>query len=250
MPSQRLIHHIDVPPQIRREIVELLHSSAYFPAIPLLRVSIALDIKLQSLSQGMKSSIVEECSPRRDISQRRRAKHPAEPMLIPPIEPHRPTQPHIVVARYVIGFQPPIPGHAQRLKLKIRENRMRPIRPTLAQMTARAIPPRRVVKQRKPSPLSLRQLNLPIHPMIEPAIEGIETRVFKLKPLNRRPYRRQSLLWIIQNMLSKYTLKFRRIRCFPHSCCNMLGIRIGHLVRIEQRKSSLSRRCIEPAIPT
>ena len=45
MSRQRFIHH-DVPSQSRGDIVELHHPSTRVFAIPLLRIRIALDIKL------------------------------------------------------------------------------------------------------------------------------------------------------------------------------------------------------------
>ena len=116
---------------------------------------------------------------------------------------------------------------------------MRPICPPLAQMTTRTIASRRIIEQRKPTSLGLGKLNLPIHPLIEAAVERIEARILKLKSLNCRSYRRQCLLRIIERMLSKDAPKLPCVRCFPHRRCNMLRIHIRHLVEIEQRKRSL-----------
>ena len=46
MSCQRFIHHIDISPQSLRDIVEFLHPSTRTLPVPLLRIRIALDIKL------------------------------------------------------------------------------------------------------------------------------------------------------------------------------------------------------------
>ena len=71
MPRQRFIHHIDISPQSRRYIVELLYASTRALAVPLLRIRIALHIKLKRLPQRVKPSIVKERSPRSEIQDLR-----------------------------------------------------------------------------------------------------------------------------------------------------------------------------------
>src|SRR6185437_4639306 len=92
----------------------------------------------------------------------------------------------------------PVARHANVVVGEIREQRMLAVALTLTRMARRAVALSGIVEECEPLFLQIRQLRLPLLPIIKLAGEGMEVRIFRFVCREGMPYIDERCLWIAE----------------------------------------------------
>ncbi len=245
---ERRIGHVHIGAVLRQQVVVLAHLAVH-GGVDSARLHVAEVVEIEHLLERVIDPVMEIHRPLRHIAQRGSEEHAAVGSLVFQVGPEGAAQPDIEVVRVLVRRNLWITRHAQRLVLRVGEQRRQMILGRLIQMAGSAIALVHIVERQIAAHFLRRQSRPALQPGVVLAVEGVELRVFDLVTGDRKQRLGNRLLRVCKHIGAEELQKHLGIRLALDDGGHALRRARVHFHRVEQRATRLLLQGIDPPVP-